>query len=600
MPHRPFRNRRPWAGATPSGRAAAHRLLPALLFALLAACGGGTADGPTTAPLPSQGAGESAYDDPATYSAAGSAMLPGAVEAAAVTRHTLTLNGSAIAYTATAGHLIARDPASGAAEASMFYVAYTADGADPATRPVTFLYNGGPGSASVWLHLGSFGPQRLATGVPATTAPTPFPLVDNAESLLDTTDLVFVNAVGTGLSEAIAPYANQSFWGVDADAAVFRDFILRWLAVDGRAASPKFLYGESYGGPRTAILAGLLQSAGVMLDGLVLQSPALDYNSNCGITGTGDCGANLPTYAAIGDYQGLLSPAPSDLDLYMAAMRGFADDRYLPAVTALLAGTPYPADLPPLLAADTGLAPTTWQTDFNLLPGTFQIALLPGGITGRYDGRMTAAVGSPLAADGDPSSTFITPSFASAIASTLHDTLHYDTGSTYVVTSSAIDTWNFSHAGRALPDAVPDLAAALAQNPGLRVLMVGGYHDLATPFHVTERDLARLGGDPRVQTRLYPGGHMSYLDDATRVRQKADLAAFLHASPVAGAARTARLAQALAIARPVAADRAGTPPATRRPAAAEAAVQAPLRDPWVPPRVIERAALPPPGGSPGH
>ena len=297
----------------------------------LAACGGGgggggSADGP--APLLPLGSGEQAYTDPAAYSSAANASLAGAVEAAAVTKHSLLLGGKSIAYTASAGHLIARDPASGAAEASMFYVAYTADGADPATRPVTFLYNGGPGSASVWLHLGSFGPVRLATGVPATAAATPFALVDNTESLLDTTDLVFVNAVSTGYSQAIAPYTNSSFWGVDSDAALFRDFIVRWLAAQQRGASPKFLYGESYGGPRTAVLARLLQASGVRLDGLVLQSPALDYNSNCGVDDSGSCQASLPTYAAIGAWHGLANPAPPAIDAYMAALRSFAADRY--------------------------------------------------------------------------------------------------------------------------------------------------------------------------------------------------------------------------------------------------------------------------------
>jgi carboxypeptidase C (cathepsin A) len=226
-----------------------------LLALLLAACGGGGGGGDAP-PGPVGG-----LDDPSAYSSQPTASLPGAVEAAAVTAQRITLGGREIAYTATAGHLIARDPVAGAAQASIFYVAYTADAtaADPARRPVTFFYNGGPGSASVWLHLGSFGPKRLVTGVPATTAARPFPLVDNADSLLDTTDLVFVNAVGSGRSQAIAPYRNQDFWGVDADAALFRDAIRRWLALNGREASPFFLYGESYGGPRTAVLARRLQ-----------------------------------------------------------------------------------------------------------------------------------------------------------------------------------------------------------------------------------------------------------------------------------------------------------------------------------------------------
>jgi carboxypeptidase C (cathepsin A) len=569
-------------------------VLQALLGLLLAGCGGGSGDvaAPTTPPpqLPPLGAGEVAYDDPATYSTAAAAALPGATEAAALTQHTLTLNGRSIAYTAQAGHLIAREPVSGAAEASMFYVAYTADGATAATRPVTFFYNGGPGSASAWLHLGSFGPKRLVTGAPATTAAAPFPLVDNGESLLDISDLVFVDAVGTGWSEAITPYVNQSFWGVDSDAAVFRDFIVRWLAANGRSASPRFLYGESYGGPRSAVLARRLQDAGVMLSGVVLQSPALNYNSNCGVLQTGDCGNALPSYAAIGAYHGLSQPPPGDIDAYMAELRDFTASRYGPADAAFLGGAPVPADLPPLLAGYTGIAASLWSAQFNLDPETFRFSLIAGSVAGRYDGRVSAPLGSPLAggSEPDPSINFITASFASVMASYLRDTLRYSSGSTYVLTSNAITSWDFSHAGQPYPDSVPDLQAALAQNASLRVLAISGYHDLATPFRVTELDLARLGDEPRVQIRDYPGGHMSYLTDSTRQRQKVDLAAFYAdalGAPRAQAAaqRTNVHALAAARARP-AFDHAGTPPTRREPSVPEAALQVPLRDPWVPPR----------------
>lgn len=577
------------------------------LWVLLAACGGGGGNEPTAAPpalslLPPLGPGESAHDDPNAYSSAADAALPGAEEAAAVTRHNLTLNGTRIDYTARAGHLIARAPGSNAAQASMFYVAYTADGANTATRPVTFFYNGGPGSASVWLHLGSFGPQRLATGVPATTLARPFARVPNSESLLDTSDLVFINAVGTGLSQAIAPYSNRSFWGVDVDAALFRDFIQRWLAVNGRAASPKFLFGESYGGPRTAVLARLLQDAGVMLSGLVLQSPAMDYNSNCGVIGSGNCSANLPTYGAIGAWHSLSNPVPADVDAYMGLLRGFAGTRYTPAVAAFLQGTPPPVDMPALLAGYTGIAQQRWAAQFNLGPTAFADSLFANAITGRYDGRITASRGSALASEGDPSSTQIGASFSAGIASYLRDTLRYNNASTYVLLGSAIQSWNFAHAGRALPDTVPDIAAALLQNPALRVLVANGYHDLATPFHVSERDIARLGSDARIQVRNYPGGHMSYLDDATRVRQKADLVAFYAGTLAVLQARARPLATPANPAAPAAAvlpsaDRAGTPVQTQQRAAPEPAIQTPHRDPWAPPAQVqqalrERAGLP--------
>ena len=572
---------------------------------LLGACGGGGGGGAeeqasqqAAAALP-LGPGESAYNDPTAYSSAAGAALAGAEEAAAVTRHSITLKGTRIDYTARAGHLIARQPVTAAAQASMFYVAYTADtvnGANGASRPVTFFYNGGPGSASVWLHLGSFGPRRLVTGVPATTQPQPFALVANNESLLDTSDLVFVNAVSTGLSQAIEPFANRSFWGVDSDAALFRDFVQRWLAVNDRAASPKFLFGESYGGPRTAVLARLLQDAGVALSGLVLQSPALDYNSNCGVIGAGNCAAFLPTYAAVGSWHGLapLSPnvsTPALLDNHMAVMRSFSASSYAPGVQAYLGGSAPPVDLPPLLAGYTGLADLdTWRTQFNMRPDIYAGGLFASDVIGRYDGRIRASRGSPLASQGDPSSTLIGSSFAGAINSYLRDTLRYTSTSTYVLLSNAIATWDFSHGGQALPDTLPDLQAALAQQPTLRVLAVSGYHDLATPFHLTELDLARLNAPGRVLVRNYPGGHMSYLDDTTRVRQKADLVAFYAGTLAALAQRKQVLAAALAGAalRP-GADRAGTPATTPQPMLPEAALQRSFLDPWAPPQQVQQA-----------
>lgn len=555
--------------------------LALLLSFVLAACGGG-GGGSSPAPAPPVDS-LPGLTDTTVYSSAADASLPGAVEAAAVSTQTLTANGQTLSYTATAGHLIARD-ANGGAQAAVFYVAYTLPGADAATRPVTFFYNGGPGSASVWLQLGSFGPKRLVTNAPDTSAARPFPMVDNAEHLLSQTDLVFVNAVGSGYSQAIAPFTNRSFWGVDADAALFRDFILRYLAVNGRAASPKYLFGESYGGPRTAVLARRLQEAGVMLDGLVLQSPAMDYNSNCGITSGQGCGGYLPSFAAVGAFHRLTQPVLSDLGAWAAQASSYADQVYAPALQAWLANRqPTPALWQPL-ADLTGLPAAQWQTSLNVSADSFRVGLIPGQQLGRYDGRMKAAVGSALAAEGDVSSTWISASFGSGIATHLRDHLGYRNNSTYVVLSNAISFWDFSHAGRRLPDTLPDLAVALAQNARLRVLAVSGYHDLATPFHLTETDLARVDAS-RVKIRNYAGGHMSYLDDATRAAQLADLKAF-YASTLALRA-TADLGperRALAARPAIGVDRAGTPQTPgSTPPTQEPAVQAPLRDPWVPP-----------------
>ena len=471
------------------------------------------------------------YFDPTQYSSNAAASLAQARELASTTHHQIVINGTTLAYHATAGHLTVSSPTTGAPEASIFYVAYILEPANATTRPLTFFYNGGPGSSTIWLHLGSFGPKRLVTGDPSTTAVSPFPLVDNAESLLDTTDLVFVDAVGTGFSEAVAPNTNLAYWGVDADGAIFRDFVVRYLAVNARAASPLFLFGESYGTTRSALLAFLLETAGVRLNGVILQSSILNYNSNCGVTGNAvvSCGGYVPSYGAIGAYYQLDVPNPTDaaLPAFVAQMRALTISDYQPAVTQFLASGAVPnATLLDTLGNTTGLSAQKWGTNFNLGPDVYQPTLIAGTLIGIYDARVSAPLLSPLAQSGDPSSSFITPSFANAIDGYLAVDLQYTTPSRYTALSNALQVWTFAHDGLALPDVLPDLAAALALNPNLRVLSLNGYYDLATPFFQTETDLARLGVNANVQTTFYRAGHMTYLDDQARIAEKADLVQF--------------------------------------------------------------------------
>jgi len=502
------------------------RPLPAALLALLcAACGGGGGEGGGTAPPPiSPG-----FTDTTAYSAAPEASLATPTEATAVTRHQLGLEGRTLAYTAAAGHLTAAQVGSGTPQASLFYVAYTLDGQAAAARPLTFFFNGGPGSASMWLHLGSFAPRRLATGMPSTALVSRFPLVDNAETLLDVTDLVFVDAVGTGQSQAIAPATNRSFWGVDSDARVFRDFIARYLAANGRQASPRVVFGESYGALRAAVLAEELEAAGVGLDGVVLLSSVLDYNSNCAVTAQAgiSCAGYLPSYAATAAHFGLASPAPANVGAFVLNAMSFADQRYGPAVAAFIAGTGQPdTTLISELSALSGASATTWHSAFNLRPGTYRESLLPGQLLGRYDARIAGAANGPLARDGDPSLTVVNAPFVTAINELLAQQLNYRSSAPYVSFSNAIEHWQWRHDGRNLPDAIPDLAAALLLNPRLRVLSLNGWHDLATPVHQTALDLRRLGPRPTVTVHHVAGGHMTYLDDASRRAQRAALGEF--------------------------------------------------------------------------
>lgn len=495
---------------------------------LLAACsgGGGGSDPPAPPPPPAS----SNFTDSQVYSSASGASLAAANEITAVSQQRLTLDGQALDYTATVGHMTALQLGTGPVQASFFYVAYTLNAAAPATRPVTFFYNGGPGSATVWLHIGSFGPKRLTTGVPAMTVAPPFPLVDNMESLLDVSDLVFVDAVGSGYSQAIAPHANNTFWGVDSDAAVFRDFVMTYSARNNRAASPKFLFGESYGGPRAAVMADLLEAAGLRLTGVVLQSPALNYNSNCGISAspTLPCTGYVPSYGASGAWFHRSNPSPpaAQIEPFIADVRALATQRYDPAVRSFLATGAQPdGALITEMVNATGMGEPHWRSRFNMGPSYYRLNLVPGTLLGRYDTRVTTPNSGNLNANSDPSSDLIGSSFAIRITQYL-GSLGYTTPSNYALLSNAIETWRWAHEGNELPDTIPDLAAALAQNPRLKVLAVNGYHDVATPFYTTELDLARLGANPNVTVRNYMGGHMTYLDDTSRVRMKSDLAAW--------------------------------------------------------------------------
>ena len=310
---------------------------------------------------------------------------------------------------------------------------------------------------------------------------------------------------------------------------------MRYIAVNSRAPSPKFLFGESYGTTRSAVLANLLEMAGVQINGIVLQSSVLNYNTNCAVVAPVvklSCGSYVPSYGAIGAWFNLDSPNPGTANLvpFLAQMRTLIDGAYEPAVAAFLTMSMAPdAGLLLQLSGRTGLAFAKWQANFNANPDYYRSNLVPGVLLGRYDARVGAAFDSPLASQGDPSSTFLTPSFASAISSYLSD-LKYTNPSVYVTLSSASSTWVYAHDHLALPDTIPDLATAMAQNPKLKVLSLSGYHDLATPFFQTERDLSRLGPTPNIELRSYVGGHMTYLDDAARVLEKADLTRFYQAA----------------------------------------------------------------------
>lgn len=496
---------------------------------LLASCGGGGggAEPPVEPPPPGT------FADPVAYSGAATAGLNAPQEGAAVITRQMVLGGKTLQYTATTGHLTASDPVSGQPTVSFFYVAYTAGTLDPSKRPVTFFYNGGPGSSTLWLHMGSFGPKRIVTAIPSNVMPA-LQLVDNQETLLDHSDLVFIDAVGTGFSQAVAPRTNAQFWGVDSDAAAFRDFVRRYVTVNARQASPKYLFGESYGSPRTGVLSNLLEVAGVKLSGIVLQSAVMNYNANCGVLtpGTTSCEGYIPSYAAVSAYYHLTTP-PGDFNTYLRDVRDFSAVTYRPAVaTWLQTHTTPPVPVVSQLVTYTGLGSLTWNQNFSMGPDFYRTQVASNTMIGRYDARVNTTLGSPLTVDNDPSLTVVNNAFTTTVRNYIRNDLLYSARSNYITFNDVINQWDFSHDGKTLPDTIPDVAAAMTLNPALKVVAMSGYYDLATPFYQTELDLARLGSNPNIQIKNYASGHMSYLDDAARRAQRDDMVTLYNSESV--------------------------------------------------------------------
>lgn len=500
-----------------------------------------SAGGPTPADQP--------YFDPTAYGNGPDDNVTDATENAAVTHHTMVLGGRTIAYTATAGHLVTVDPSSSKPDAKIFYVAFTEDGADRNTRPVTFFYNGGPGSSSVYLLLGSFAPSRIHTNMPVFTPPAPYTTEPNPDSLLDKTDLVFINPVGTGYSAAVAPRTNKDFWGVDQDAGSLKQFIKRYLTANDRWNSPKFLFGESYGTARSCVLAYALHEDGVELNGVVLQSSILDYAK------AGNPIGLLPTWAADAWYHKRvrLAQPPADLPGYMDRMSAFADTAYAQALKAFPQSD---KTVVTQLSQEIGIDETTllgWQLNVAAAnqSGTalFLVTLLQdkGRALGAYDGRVTgvdtgiAGHIDPRSGGNDPTMTAVNGVYTACWNTYLNDTLKFTSNSAYTdLNDQAFAHWDFHHTdptgaergidaqGNVILYTAGDLAAVMSLNVDLKVLSANGYYDSVTPFHQTVLDLAAMpvedaGVRQNLTVRYYPSGHMIYLDGGSRTAMKAEL-----------------------------------------------------------------------------
>ncbi len=473
-------------------------------------------------------------------------------EHASVTKHDITLGGRVIHYTATAGTLLIEGQEN-KPYGSFFYVAYTQDGpVEARARPITFLYNGGPGSASLWMHMGSVGPVRVVTDSPEATGSAPYQLISNEYSLLDKTDLVFVDAVGTGYSRPVGNATEKNFAGTDQDVVAFNKFITRYITVNQRWNSPKFLFGESYGTTRSAALVDSLESDGIACNGVILMSTILNYFERAPGLDNEFVG-NLPSYAAIAWHYNKVANKKGDLKTFLDEVRAFARGPY---TEALAQGQDLPAAQVDAIAgkmsAYTGLSVQyIKESNLRVSPSRFRKELLRGDreILGRYDARFE---GTDVDAAGetpgyDPSSTGITGAYVSAFHDYLSRDLKYSSNETYYPRGQhIIESWDWNHRAPGQPQQQPlhepyvagDLADAMRKDPHLKVLSVNGLFDLATPFFKTEFDLAHMELDPKlranIEFRYYPSGHMIYLNVEALKQLKSDVADFYTRAAGAG------------------------------------------------------------------
>jgi len=453
-----------------------------------------------------------------------------------------------IEYTATAGETYLRDK-DGKPKASIFTFAYTKKNlADREVRPVTFVWNGGPGSASLWLHMGSLGPKRVSVpsdaGYPG---PPPYPLLAAPETILDVSDLVFVDPVGTGFSRALGDHEGKEFWGLYEDARSMAEFIQTWITEHDRWNSPRFLLGESYGTTRAAAVAKILEADMMIgLNGIVLISQALDYQGSTPYIRDNIIAhvTYLPTMAASAWYHDKVEPRPADLEQFLQEARAFAANEYLPA---LFQGNGLDAArrarIRDRLAYFTGLD-AEYLERVNLRVQGFRFAkelLRDQGLAiGLLDARYVTDDIDDVAADpaGDAADYAVSAAFKAALMTYMREDLGVDWDRVYLAPADdeLSAQWRYRH----VPDGQPyepmfintarDLSAALRIDPSLKVMVAAGYYDLVTPFFDAEYTLRRhdIAAD-RVTFHYYGGGHMMYVNEPSRTALLDDARAFISA-----------------------------------------------------------------------
>jgi len=461
-----------------------------------------------------------------------------------VTHHEAQVGGRTLHYTATVGHLPIKD-AAGTTEALMFYVAYTLDGADANARPVTFAFNGGPGSASVWLHMGVLGPRKVVLEKEGFLPAAPYRLEDNASTLLDKSDLVVVDAIGTGFSRPATIAMGKKFWGVEGDIASFGEFIRLYITRNERWASPLFLLGESYGTTRAAGISGYLSDRGISFNGIVLLSTVLsfetlEYNKTNDLPYT----LILPSYAMIAAYHHKLAPElTGNLEQLRKEVEQWASNDYTLALAKGDALTPAERQaVIDRLARYTGLGKEFIDESnlrVNVRGFTHHLLADRKLRVGRLDGRFTGP--DPLGFEDTPfydPTVMVQPAFTSVFNDYVRRELGYKTDMPYYVMArdawKGAFEWNWGSGIEGFPDTATALRQAMVKNRYLKVLVIEGYYDLATPYYAANYAMDHLDLAPEYRKNISyttdPSGHMVYLDSSSLVKMKSDVAAFFDAS----------------------------------------------------------------------
>ncbi len=462
-----------------------------------------------------------------------------------VTRHSVKIEGKLIGYTATAGTLVLKNE-KGESIALFGFTAYTKDGeTDASKRPLTFAYNGGPGSSSMWLHLGALGPRCIPITDPGLTPPPPYKMEDNEHSVIDVTDLVMVDPIGTGLSHPIGKATTKDFWGVDQDIKSIGQFIKQYITDNDRWNSPKFLLGESYGTMRSAgLVSYLLDNMGIQINGVVLVSSVLDLHS---LTFQDDISYidYLPTYAATAWYHNKVPNKPASLEAFLKEVRAFSLGEY---ASALVKGDQLSdADKDQIitkLAGYTGLSKDYWsKANLRVTEPAFTQELLRESheTVGRLDARFKGINQDPLSqfSNDDPQSTQISPPYIASFMSYLYTELKVSKTLDYHVSAYGAEgfKWDWAHVTNGgpgfpvTPNTGVDLANAMSKNPNLKILVLNGYYDLATPFYGTELTFDHLGLEKKVRSNVtfkyYEAGHMMYIHPASLAAFKKNIADFI-------------------------------------------------------------------------